>query len=95
MMNQDTTVIIIRTGNNIMNGGKWKKTHIMIKVARKNHHIFSHGVGIGVHERFWIHEKRKPKFLRSKIITLKATNLDCGVCEFDFQLYYKLLVMSP
>jgi len=32
--------------------GENEKKHIMIKVARKNHHIFSHGVGIGVHERF-------------------------------------------
>jgi hypothetical protein len=40
-------------------------------------------------------KKRKHKFLRSKIITLKVTYLDYGVYELDSWLYYKLLVMSP
>jgi hypothetical protein len=41
-------------------------------------------------------KKRKHKFLGSKIIwyTLKAIDLDCGVCGLDYRMYYKLLVMS-
>lgn len=81
-----------------MNGGKEKKHIFWSKLLEQIIICFSHVVGIGVHAQGFRHmKKRKYKFLGSIIIwyTLKAIDLDCGVCGLDYWLYHKLLVMSP